>query len=120
MSVVELAEAAAEAIRAANHATFTPGALAAPEVYRVVGELASLSHRLEQLTTQLGKTLEARLELGGLRLDATSTHEDPSDAIASARQHLSRAALSSASTGSALDRCLNVVACIADEGSTDD
>ena len=69
-TVAALVEVAAEAIRAANHRTLTPGQLLVPEVYTVLGDLSAFAWRLPQLHEQLARNLDHRLQAGGLRLDA--------------------------------------------------
>jgi hypothetical protein len=56
---------AAEAIRALNHATLTPGAYPYPgDVYAVIGDLEALLQRLPQALHQTGGALEAMDDAG--------------------------------------------------------
>jgi hypothetical protein len=56
---------AAEAIRALNHATLTPGAYRVPgDVHAVIGDLEALLQRLPQALHQTGGALEAMDDAG--------------------------------------------------------
>lgn len=114
-TVHDLAEEAAEAIRAANHATITPGCLTVPDTYRIVGELCALTRRLDQLCHQLDRNLYRRVDAGGLRHDAFG---DPIDATVTAAVWLRQAADHSADASRVLDQALNQLSHIADTGDT--
>jgi hypothetical protein len=67
---VRLVTAAAEHIRAANHATFdrrpVPGLAAGADIYDTVGALHQLANRLPQLLEQLATLLTTAAEQGTL------------------------------------------------------
>lgn len=60
--VARLADSAAEAVRAINHATIAGPPLPAPGVYDVLGSLDRLGHGLAQATRQLAGRLTASAE----------------------------------------------------------
>lgn len=77
------ADAAAEAVRALNHATL-PGAagLAEPaDVYTVLGALTTLAARLPQALAQLQRYLDAECDAGRLRVVDGEHEGDPVAAI---------------------------------------
>jgi hypothetical protein len=79
--VARLADTAAEAIRALNHATISGPPLPAPAVYDVLGSLRMLAHGLDQATRQLGE----RLAASGSAYDLYEADgRDPLESIASA------------------------------------
>jgi hypothetical protein len=55
--LARLADEAVEAVRTMNHATITDVVLPAPDLYPVLGNLAPLGHRLQQLCGQLSTAL---------------------------------------------------------------
>jgi len=115
-TVAALIEVAAEAIRAANHRTLTPGRLLVPEVYTVLGDLSAFAWRLPQLHEQLARNLQHRNTAGGLRLDVDSErrYPDPGHAITDAAQALEAAAQAAHHLAAAVDHAHNAVAVIAD------
>lgn len=64
------ADAAAESIRAVNHATQHLADFGIGDVYAITGSLASAESRLEQTCRQLAAILRCRAEHGALRHDA--------------------------------------------------
>ena len=116
-TVAALLEVAAEAIRAANHRTLTPGHLLVPEVYTVLGDLSAFAWRLPQLHEQLARNLNYRLRAGGLRLDPDGERRwwESERAIASAVHALEEeAALAAQRLAVAVDRAHNAIAVISD------
>ena len=100
-TIIALATITAEAIRALNHATLGPAALAEPATaYRVLGELTTAVHRLPQLLSQLTQWLTN--EYTGNRL----AHDgELPDAVARAVASLDHdAAPHAAGLAAALDR----------------
>lgn len=115
-TVAELTETAAEAIRAANHRTITPGGPTVPDVYQVLGELAALSRRLPQLYDQLARNLRDRGTNGDLRLDHHRTYSDTAEAVAEADTALRQAASLTPEITRLLDQAQAAIAFVADHG----
>ena len=65
-----LARAAAEAVRALNHATLGGGLGQPSDAYAVLGELSLTASRIPQLLGQVGRWLAAALAAGRLISDA--------------------------------------------------
>jgi hypothetical protein len=68
----ELADAAAEAVRSANHATLTGPALGwefPSDAYDVIGHLLALVQRLPQLLQQTGAHVQRLADTGHVRSD---------------------------------------------------
>ena len=63
------AEQAAEAVRAANHASLHRGDFDHHDLYRLVGELSTLTQRLPQLLDQTGDILVHLHEAGRIDVD---------------------------------------------------
>ncbi|MBO0743419.1 MAG: hypothetical protein J2P43_00245 [Candidatus Dormibacteraeota bacterium] len=84
------ARLAADAIRYLNHATAQgSGAGHASDVWDVLGSLGVAVGRLRQTFDQLGRTLEADLATGRLRIDeGTPYAEDPQGGVHAARWQL--------------------------------
>ena len=121
-TVAGLIDAAAQAIRAANHRTIdTIGAHPVSDVYTMLGELSYLGHRLPQLCDQLAANLKHRHTLGGLRLDddGQRRYQDPTQAIVLAGQALAAAATAAGQFGRAIDTAQNACAVIADTTALD-
>lgn len=117
-TVPELADTAAEAIRAANHITITPhGDMAVPDICTTIAGLARCAHSLDQLVGQLAANASRRVdtgrETGCLRHDAGG---DPIDTLIDAIAILDTAAGHTTRTGHALDQAHNRLAHIADTG----
>lgn len=102
--VVQHADDAYEAIRAINHLTINARSLPAPLVYRVLGNLKALglSQTLGQLASGLGRSL-----------DTHDVHEDdgrdPVQSIATAIDHLTRAAELAAQLSDELAKAQNAI-----------
>lgn len=92
-----LADEAAEAVRTMNHATIGPTVLPAPDLYRVLGNLAPIGHRLQQLVGQLSAALARSADHDDLT-------EDDADSIAEARDLLTVAANHAGHLGQHLDQ----------------
>jgi hypothetical protein len=100
-----LAEDAAEAVRALNHATLTgAGELVFPaDVYQVTGTLAVLAARLPQALTQLAAFLQAEQDAGRVVIVAGEHCGDPAAAVSITRRHLDAAAAAAGRLQHALD-----------------
>ena len=86
---VELADAAARAVRDLNHRTRGPDAFTGPaQLYRLVGELAQLADGLPQLVNQLGRWLQDEHDADRVRSD---DHADAGPAVARATMQLADA-----------------------------
>ncbi len=99
--LARLADEAAEAIRTMNHATITDIVLPAPDLYPVLGNLAPLGHRLQQLCGQLSDALARSADHYDLTEDDGA---DPAVSIAAARDLLTVAAAFAGHLGRHLDR----------------
>jgi hypothetical protein len=101
--VVELAEQAAQAIRALNHLTRNPSVLTDPtDTYLMIGALAIMARRLPQLLGQLTDRLAATLQAGRLRVDASTTNT-PTDIVTLLAADLTQAGHYAHRLGQALD-----------------
>ena len=102
--MVQHADDAYEAIRAINH--LTRGAVPAPTVYDVLGNLKGVGHLLPQALTQLASGL-------ALSLNEYDVYEDdggvPVQAIATATDHLTRAAELAAQLGVELEQAQSAI-----------
>lgn len=106
----ECADAAAERVRAINHAT-RPGINAdagglgqVGDVYDTVAGLASLAGRLPQALTQLATFVEGQDRAGRLvAVDETGRHTDPADAAQAVAGRLNDAAHTARVLASILD-----------------
>jgi hypothetical protein len=106
-----LAEDAAEAVRALNHATL-PGAgeLAYPaDAYEVAGSLAVLAARLPQALAQLAAFLDGEVNAGRIAVVAGQHAGDPQAATGAARRHLDAAAAAARQLHQALDSAQNAL-----------
>lgn len=102
-SPARLADQAAEAIRALNHAT--RGGLEYPaDVYDVIASLKLMEQRLPQLYNQLAGFLTAEQEAGHVAHD---TGEPPDPYVTETVAALAAATISSAATAEALDEAHN-------------
>jgi hypothetical protein len=119
LTVSQLGEQAAEAVRALNHRTRPGlGTLTDPaDLCALVAELACLAHRLPQLLGQLSAWLVGEEQAGRLRLDtcsdACSPQPDPATAVATATDALTRAGDCAQHTGRALDAAQQILAHLA-------
>ncbi|HEY3263306.1 MAG TPA: hypothetical protein VGJ95_24040 [Pseudonocardiaceae bacterium] len=102
--VVEQAEAAYEAIRRINH--ITGGPIPAPLLYQVLGNLKLLGHSLPQALLQLGDGLVASLGRSDVYED---DGRDPTVSVATAQDHLERAAELAAQVGEHLERAQSAI-----------
>lgn len=110
-----LAEQAAEAVRALNHRTIGD-TLPIDQAYPVLGDLASLGHRLDQLASQLGRGLHHRLTGPGYRLDHDGQARWPNaaTAVATAVDALDQAATVARQFGALIDTAHQVAAHLID------
>ena len=103
--IVQHADDAYEAIRAISHLTVT-GSTPAPLVYDVLGNLKGVGHLLPQALTQLAAGL-------GRSLDTHDVYEDgggnPVQSIATATDHLTRAAELARQLGIELDHAQTAI-----------
>ena len=89
LSVIEHADAAAEAIRAINHLTLWGGLAYPAEAYQLLGDLATLAYRLPQALAQLARQLDDWHTAGRVRIDpGTEFADNPGLAIATATSYL--------------------------------
>jgi len=89
LSVVEHADAAAEAIRAINHLTLWGGLAYPAEAYQLLGDLATLAYRLPHTLAQLARQLDDWHTAGRVRIDpGTEFADNPALAIATATSYL--------------------------------
>ena len=102
--VIQRADDAYEAIRAINHLTINARSLPAPLVYSVLGNLKALG--LAQACQQLASGL-------GRSLDTHDVYEDdggdPVQSVATATDHLTRAAQLAAQLGDELAQAQNAI-----------
>lgn len=103
--VVREADDAYEAIRAINHLTIT-AVYPAPTVYSVLGNLKGFGHLLPQAFTQLAQSL-------GRSLDKFDVYEDdgrdPVQSVATATDHLTKAAQLAAAMGAELEKAQSAI-----------
>lgn len=112
---VEIADHAAESIRALNHLTQQPAAqaLAPADIDQVVAVLSQAADRLPQLLRQIGDLLHHRQKAGLLRVDQTSPLSDPASAVTQAAAALQQAAGDASNAGRALDAAHQILAHLA-------
>jgi pantothenate kinase len=84
----KLADQAAEAIRALNHATLNQQ-ISAPEISRVMQSLATMVDRLPQTFEQLARQLDKRRAQGQIRME---DGRDPAGPVAEVVARLNEAA----------------------------
>lgn len=102
-----LADQAAQAVRAINHATITGPPLPAPCLYDALGALKLLGYGLGQATGQLADRLAASVETFDLyECDGS----DPGDQVAVATATLTRAARTARALGVLLDDAQSAIA----------
>lgn len=99
--VAALAEQAAEAVRAINHATISGPPMPAPDLYRVLGELAPMAHRLPQALDQLARNLQRSLDVYDVYEDQPD--RTPAVQVAATVDALTRAGRHAAALGVLLD-----------------
>ena len=75
---IEATAQAAEAVRTANHATLNSGDFDHQDLYRLIGELSCLAHRLPQLIDQVGDILRRLHTDGRIGVDRGA----PADTVA--------------------------------------
>jgi hypothetical protein len=105
VTVGQLAEQAAEAVRALNHLT-RPGADALTDpadASELVAALACTCQRLPQLLDQLTGWLRGEQQAGRLRADTCSPFPDTATAITAAAGCLTQASQAAHQVGTALD-----------------
>lgn len=115
LTIGQLAEQAAELIRALNHLTLGgSGAITDPaEACEVVASLARVAGRLPQLLGQLSRWLVSENRMAHLRLDASSPTTDIGLAVTAAVIDLTEAAEGARRAGRALDASHQVLAHLA-------
>jgi hypothetical protein len=102
--VVQHAADAYEAVRSINHLTF--GAVPAPVVYDVLGNLKNVGHLLPQALGQLGAGLERSLSEYDVVEDDGG---DPAESIALARAYLEEAAALAGQVGELLEKAQGAI-----------
>lgn len=105
--LTRLADAAAEAVRAINHATITGPPMPAPEVYDVLGSLTRVGYGLEQATGQIGVRLSESAEMFELYQDDGN---DPGEQLAAATSALAVAVDHAHYLGVLLDAAQSAIA----------
>lgn len=115
LSAAELAQEAAEAVRALSHVTIFPdgdGGLRYPaDVYATLGELATLGHRLPQAVRQLTAFLHRQHQAGHVAIDAGTRYAgDPAAAVEGATVFLQVAEQLAEQLGAALDQAAQALA----------
>ena len=101
LSTVDLADAAAQAVRELNHRTLHPAALSGPaQLDRIVAELAVMVGGLPQLLRQLGHWLTVEQHAGRIRSD---NHLDPGRLVDQAAADLADAGQAARQLGQLLD-----------------
>lgn len=105
--LARLADDAADAIRAINHATITQNPLPAPGLYNVLGSLNRVGYGLDQALTQLGDRLAESADVFDLYEDDGS---DPAASITAARSAMALAAEHARALGSLLDSAHSAIA----------
>jgi hypothetical protein len=103
--VVAHAETAYQAIRAINHLSLR-GAVPAPLLYEVLGNLKAVGHLLPQALTQLGRGLAASL---GEYAVYDGAGKDPAASVAKARASLAEAAARAADLGLLLEAAQSAI-----------
>lgn len=105
LTVGQLAEQAAQAVRTLNHLTRPhTGALAHPaDVGDLVATLSCLTGRLPQLLHQLNQWLVSQQQAGHLRVDTSSPLPGPAAAVHAVTGQLTQAALNTQQASDALD-----------------
>ena len=112
MTATEHAKAAAEAIRQLNHATIADN-LTISEVYDTLAHLRDLCSRLPQAFDQTARAVRHRHDAGHLTLDV----EGPVIAeVRGALGDLALAAVRCSNVAKSIDRALEVVSHMIDEG----
>ncbi|MHA7174832.1 hypothetical protein ACX80B_17390 [Arthrobacter monumenti] len=105
-AVVQRADDAYEAVRAINHLTINARSLPAPLVYSILGNLKMLGHSLPQTCTQIASGLGRSLETHDVYEDEGG---DPVQSIATATDHLTRAAQLAAQLGEELAQAQSAI-----------
>lgn len=118
VSLAEVAEQAAQAVRTLNHLTRpAAGALSEPgQACDLVAALACTAGRLPQLLEQLSRWLRGEAAAGRLRVDAWSSSPDPAAAVAEASAGLDQASRCVHRAGHALDAAHQALAQLAGPG----
>lgn len=107
VELTRLADTAAGAVRAINHATLTGTALPAPCVYEVLGAAKRIGYGLEQATAQLA----ARLADSAAVFDLYECDDgDPAASIAAATAALTEASGHGGALGRLLDAAQSAIA----------
>lgn len=104
--LVKRADDAYEAIRAINHLTQNGAELPAPVVYSVLGNLKGVGHLLPQALNHLAAGLGTSLETYDVFED---DGRDPAQSVATASDHLTRAAQLAAQAGEELENAQSAI-----------
>ena len=105
-TAVEHAETAAAAIRAINQLTYHDTALPYPaDAWRLMGQLASLAHRLQQALRQTATLVRDQQERGLVGIDAGTAYAgDPAGAVNDATAALEDAGAAASHLAEALEQ----------------
>lgn len=112
---IQVTDTAAEAIRSLNHETRSD--MCVPDVYQVIGNLSTLTHRLPQALDQLTRILERALQGRELRvdLDAADHVGDPLAAITAAAGALDHARIATGELNQLLETAQQALAWVSEE-----
>lgn len=106
---LEVAEAAAEAVRVLNHLTRSHASLEYPaEVDRLLRYLESAAARHQQLLSQITGWLETEQAAGRIRTADGAFISDPAEAVAEVRSDLSEARMAAEALRAALKHAASV------------
>lgn len=105
--LIRLADTAAQAVRAINHATIVGPPLPAPSVYAILGSLKWLGYGLDQATTQLAARLA---ESAGVFDLYECDGRNPGEQLAAATTALTEAAQHAHAVGVFLDQAQSAIA----------
>jgi hypothetical protein len=115
----QLADDAAEAVRSANHATFTAGPALGWEfpsdAYDVIGHLQAMVQRLPQLLQQTGAHVQRLADSGHVRSDRGG---NGADEVAAALDAIGRASADAVAMAAALDTAHSALSPLAWQDST--
>jgi hypothetical protein len=111
---IDLAEQAAQAVRALIHLTRRTGTLADPaDTYLLLAALTTLAQRLPQLLTQIDRRLDTDLDPAQLRVDGWAPIPEPPALLDGVSSDLHRASQLADHLGAALDSPQQTIAHLA-------
>lgn len=106
-AVIQYADDAYESIRSINHETNSTRSLPAPLVYSVLGNLKMVGHSLPQALNQLAAGLGKSLNTHNVY---DKEGQDPVQSVATATDHLTRAAALAKQLGEELEKAQSAIA----------